>query len=284
MALTVRACAKLNLTLDIVGKRQDGYHSLNMIIQSIDLADKLSFSLRNDNKIFVTSTNTSLGGENDISYKAAKYFLAETGKNIGVDIHIEKNIPLSSGLGGGSSDAAAVLLALNTLFGNLLSVEKLEKISINLGADVPYFLHGGAAFVSGVGEKIEKLPTMPDCFIVVSKCGEKKSTKDMYQIIDLYDDLPKIDNNSAISALTSGDLNSLCKYIENDFSHAWDIDFIKNIILKFSPKAVSLSGSGPSVFSIFDNEKDAFLCKNELKNNNFTAFITRPTQKAIHFD
>ena len=169
MQLSCKANAKINLTLDIVGVRKDGYHILDMIMQSVSLADTVKISLNNIPQINVESSCNIISGENNIAYKAASYFLKEANINSGVDIYIEKNIPMSAGLGGGSADAAAVLLALNSLFNGPLDKKTLEKIALKLGADVPYFLYGGTVRVGGIGEEMKVLPPMPDCFIIIAK-------------------------------------------------------------------------------------------------------------------
>lgn len=285
MALTVKACAKINLTLDILGKREDGYHLLDMLIQSVDLSDILDISLRNDGLIIVSSNDSDLGGENDIAYKSADLFFKKTAIKTGVDIKISKRIPISAGLGGGSSDAAAVLLALNKIFDFPLKKEELEELALNLGADVPYFLTGGAAFVSGIGEKILPIGSMPQASILIAKCGVKKSTGEMYQKIDSLSDLPRPDTDNALLAIKRGDLELLCRSLGNSFSAAWDFAKIEKSLKSVGAWAVSLSGSGPSIFAIFDNLDTAKKAQDLLyKDFSFESFITNPCSKAIYFE
>ncbi len=281
----VKACAKLNLTLELVGKREDGYHLLETIFQSVSLCDRLEISKRNDNQILVSSSLETLGGKDDITYKAAKAFFMASKIDGGADIKIEKNIPLSAGLGGGSSDAAAVLLALNELHNKPLNDANLNEIALSLGADVPYFLTGGAAFVSGIGEKVEKIGCMPNAIILIAKCGVKKSTADMYKKVDLIKNLPKPDNFSAKKAIAQNDLDLLCSSLGNSFTAAWDFEEIKNSNIKMGAKAVSLSGSGPSIFAIFTDVNLAQNAKISLNEKfGFEVFLTEPTEKSVYFE
>ena len=281
----VKACAKINLTLELVGKREDGYHLLETIFQSVSLCDRLDISTRKDNRISVRSSLETLGGNDDITYKAAKAFFMASEINGGADIKIEKNIPLSAGLGGGSSDAAAVLLALNELHNKPLTDCALNEIALSLGADVPYFFTGGAAFVSGIGEKVKNIGCMPKAVIMIAKCGVKKSTADMYRKVDLIKNLPKPNNRSAINAIKQNDLESLCNCLGNSFDAVWDFEETKNAIIDMGAKAVSLSGSGPSIFAIFTDVNLAQNAKILLNEKfGFEVFLTEPTEKSVYFE
>ena len=282
MEIHLKACAKINLTLDVVGIRPDGYHLLDMIMQSVSLYDEVSVKLNHTGSINVVSSDKVLGGEEDIAYKAAVAFLTYVNSNSGADITITKNIPTAAGLGGGSADAAAVLYGLNYLHEGVLSQAVLEAIALSLGADVPYFLNGGTVLVGGIGEIFEKLPDMPECFIVIAKNAQKKSTKEMYRIIDgLGKSDFRPDNMAAKQAIIKGDLNLLCENIGNVFLSAWPHNSIVDIMSDFNPLAVSLSGSGPSYFSIFTSCDQAEACLHELNNRGIKAFLTVPTKLAI---
>lgn len=281
--LKIKAAAKINLSLDIVGVREDGYHLLETVMQSIDLFDEISINLT-DKDISVISSNTDLGNKNDIAYKAAEIYLNEINSPKGVIINIQKNIPLSAGLGGGSADAAAVILGLNRLFGNPLNMEKMSELALKLGADVPYFLYGGTVLVSGIGEICTPISPLPKCYIVVAKKEEKKSTKFMYSLIDncqknIYDNTSEI-----VSAIENNDINAAMRLLGNSFSIAWDDTEIKSITDKFNPLAISLSGSGPTYFAVFGNKVSAENCANALITNGYQVFITRPIGKAILFE
>ena len=283
MKLSVKACAKINLTLDITGVRDDGYHLLDMIMQSVGLCDRLTVETDDSGVIEVTSSNNTLGGEDDIAYKAAKLFLEAVCSHKGVKIYIDKKIPTAAGLGGGSADAAAVLLALNRIFGDVLSLDRLEELSLKLGADVPYFLHGGTVAVSGIGDVFERLQDMPHCHIVIAKNAAKPSTGEMYRRID-SSPVYHPDNKKARKALANGDLTLLCRAAENVFSQLWNCEDVENIMRGCQADAVSLSGSGPSYFAIFKDARQAAACYQALLDANITAFLTEPTAAAIIFE
>ncbi len=284
MKITAKANAKINLTLDIVGKREDGYHLVDMIMQSVTLYDTVTIE-KTDNGITVNSSDNTLGGEDDITYKAAKLFFEASSVSGGANINIVKNIPVAAGLGGGSSNAAAVLMLLNKIYNYPLSAEKLEEISVSLGADVPFFLHGGTISVTGIGEVFDKLPDMPKCFLVIAKKDTKPSTKKMYEIIDSTDvSFFRPDNIFAKKAIAENDLDSLCKAIKNVFSAAWKPDIITDILKENNALAVSLSGSGPSYFGVFTSLTDAKNSVNELKVNGISAYLAEPTASAIEIE
>lgn len=282
MEMHLKVCAKINLTLDVVGVRPDGYHLLDMIVQSVNLCDEILVKTNNDGLINVKSSCDFLGGENDIAYKAAYTFLKGINSQNGAEIYIKKNIPTAAGLGGGSADAAAVLFALNFLHNSALSKEQLEKMALSLGADVPYFLNGGTVSVTGIGEFFEKLPDMPECYIVIAKNSEKKSTGEMYRIIDGLNDCKFRPDNSAVKQIIkNGDLDLLSTCIGNVFLAAWPHNIIVDIMNEFRPAAVSLSGSGPSYFGIFKDRISAQQCRDKLEEKGITSFLTVPTKQAI---
>lgn len=272
--MKVKAFAKINLTLDIIGKRSDGYHLLDMIMQTVDLCDLLDIELNDSGKISVSSSDSVLGGENDITYKAAELFFETAGIKSGVTINIEKHIPVAAGLGGGSSDAAAVVKTLNRLFNNPLSMSKLEEICIKLGSDVPYFLYGGTVRVGGAGEKFEPLPNFPDCFIVIAKNGIKASTGEIYRKIDSYEHLSHPETEKAVSAIKAGDLYSAAAVIKNAFDVIWDNSELYGIFRKYGAVSHAVCGSGPSVFAVFDNQANAQKAIELL--GDIEAYLTRP--------
>ncbi len=284
MELTAKTNAKINLTLDILGTLDNGYHKVDMIMQSVSLFDKVKVKKINSGTKVISSDET-LGGEDDITYKAAQLFFEISGISGGAQIEIQKNIPLAAGLGGGSSNAAAVLLLLNKLYNEPLSQNKISELALKLGADVPFFLKGGTMRAEGIGEKLSKLPDMPECFIVIAKVGQKKSTKYMYSVIDNADvSAYRPDTSAAITALNEGSLLSLCKNVKNVFSAAWEDSPLKDILSVSNALAVGLSGSGPSYFAIYENESDAKKTLLSLKEKNITAFLTVPTKKGIEIE
>lgn len=284
ISIKIKANAKINLTLDILGKRPDGYHLVDMIMQSVSLCDNIELSKLPQNEIIVTSSDNLLGGEQDICYKAAKLFFEKSELNSGVKININKNIPLAAGLGGGSADAAAVLLALNKMFSNPLSNTDLYNIAIKLGADVPFFLIGGTVYATGIGEQLTKLKDMPECYILIVKNGNKKSTAQMYKQLDDAESYGNFNTKKAKEAINKGDLNKICLNIGNAFTQLWDINDIKSVMLSRGAMAVSLSGSGPSIFGIYDDYNNAVLALNAFLDNNIQAFLTTPAKDAIAFE
>lgn len=283
MKLKAKANAKINLTLDITGKRQDGYHLVDMIMQSVSLYDVVTVE-RTNCGITVTSDNNALGGENDICHKAAVLFFSQSKAVGGAEISVLKKTPLAAGLGGGSADAAAVLLMLNKLFDEPLDMAVLEELALRLGADVPFFLDGGTVRVGGIGEIFTPLPNIPKCFIVIAKNGQKGSTKQMYEIIDSEPVLRRPDNEKAIEALKNGDLAMLSDNVCNVFSAAWEHNAAEDIMAAHNALAVSLSGSGPSYFGIYKKLADAKAAVEELQTQGITAFLAEPTEKAIEIE
>ena len=283
MKITAKAGAKINLTLDIVGIRDDGYHLVDMIMQSVSLYDTVIVETM-EKGIKVASSDMTLGGEEDICYKSAVYFFKESGISGGAEITVKKNIPLAAGLGGGSADAAAVLLALNKCYGNPLDLSQLEKIGLSLGADVPFFLHGGTVSVTGIGEIFEKLPNIPKCKIVIAKNASKPSTKEMYRIIDSSVITDRPDTKTVKRAIFNSDLELMCKNLKNVFSVAWEQTDIVDIFKSTNALAVSLSGSGPSYFGIFDDVQKANSAIEQFSSRGITCFLAEPTESAIIFE
>ncbi|MCQ2440932.1 MAG: 4-(cytidine 5'-diphospho)-2-C-methyl-D-erythritol kinase [Clostridia bacterium] len=274
--ITLKANAKLNLTLDICGKRDDGYHLLDSVMQSISLHDTVKLQIAD--KISVCCDCEEINGEDNIAYLSAVRFFEYVGISGGVKISINKNIPLASGMGGGSADAAAVICGLNKLYKTGLDETELCKIGATVGADVPFCIIGGTARVGGIGEKIEKLPDIPQCYIVVVKAGEKSSTKDMYKKLDGMDCLP-LKTDEMIKAINNRSIKEISLNCSNAFSSVFDYGDIKEVFIKTLPLGVSLSGSGPTVFSIYDGKEKAERCA-ELLNGT----VTVPQSKGIIFE
>ena len=283
MKLNVTACAKINLTLDIVGVRNDGYHLLNMIMQSVSLADKITVENVPNGEIKVLSSLSILGGEDDIAYKAANLFFKTANISSGVNICIEKHIPCAAGLGGGSAVAAAVLLALNKIFDYPLSNERLEEICLKLGADVPYFLYGGTISVTGIGDEFRKLDDMPQCYIVIAKNAQKPSTAEMYRQID-NGEYAHPNNLSAELAIKNDDYTLLCESVDNVFANLWNCEDVVAVMNENGADAVSLSGSGPSYFALFSDKNNAEKCVNAFTEKGIEAYLCQPTPKAIYFE
>lgn len=258
--LKSRAMAKINLTLDIAGRRDDGYHDIDSVMQSVTLCDMVSLNLSDGGgEITVNCFGKSCGEEN-AAYKAALEFMKISGKRFDIHIDIEKRIPQAAGLGGGSADAAAVLSMLNYVYGPL-SDDDLCRAALNVGADVPFCLSGGTALVNGIGEKITPIQYIGDYYVVIVKSGEKNSTGQMYGMIDSMSDSRTHFTQGFLQKYDNDDFGGAIKCTGNIFSRLYSgYGSIVAGIQNFSPMAVSLSGAGPSVYGIFDSETAAKKC------------------------
>lgn len=249
--MTLSAQAKINWTLDICGKRADGYHLLDSVMQSVSLCDTVKLEKSDD--ITVTCSVSHIEGEENIAAKAAEAFFRETGVSGGVKVHIEKKIPLAAGMGGGSADAAAVLVGLNIIYETHLSEEKLCEIGLSVGADVPFCIVGGTARVGGIGEKVEPLTAVEGIHLLLIKNGQKHSTKEMYQKIDAQP-LGEGVTEKAVAAICRHDKKELLQNIGNDFERVSGLYGVDELLTQDNPIAIGLSGSGPTVFAAFCEE------------------------------
>ncbi|MBQ6819037.1 MAG: 4-(cytidine 5'-diphospho)-2-C-methyl-D-erythritol kinase [Clostridia bacterium] len=278
MQLKIAANAKINLTLYITGKRDDGYHTLDTIMQSIGLQDLLTLSVCDQPCIAVTCSNNELAGEGNLAYQAAKrFFKAIDQRQKGVAIHIEKHIPLSAGLGGGSADAAAVLVGLNHLFNEPLSPDELKELALPLGADVPFCLVGGTCRAMGIGERLSVLPGVNNGYVVLVKPCEKESTGKMYQKYDEIKGLKDENKCVIIPKMVSNDLLFVTSLLHNDFLPLYEHEKVHEAItalLDAGAVGASLSGSGPTVFGLFadaDTAQQARACLTNGFNQVFCA-------------
>ncbi len=273
--------AKINLMLSITGKREDGYHLIDTVMQNISLCDYIS--IKPSAKLSVICKESDIENENNIAYKAAELFFKETGVTGRAQIKIKKTIPLAAGLGGGSADAAAVLLALNKIYNTRLSNERLEQIALCLGADVPFFITGGTKRAEGIGEKLTAIKHLNNGYFVLVKADKKPSTAEMYKRLD-SEDHQKPDVESAVTALENQDIYSLAKLMDNSFIAVWNNSEVKARLLEFNPLCVSLSGSGPTWFAFFEDKKNARLCYKSLKKQKAECYFTRPKNSAVIFE
>lgn len=279
--MKLKACAKINLTLDVTGKREDGYHLLDSVFQSVSLFDEIT--VEKCDIVSVNCTDGAICDKSNIAYKAAEKFFEFIGIVGGAKISIKKHIPLLSGLGGGSADAAAVIAALDKIYDTKLTQAQLCKIGLSVGADVPFCIVGGTARVKGIGEKIQKLPDMPDCAILLVKHGEKLSTSDMYKKIDAYPQ-QKFYTAAAVKGVSNGDLDAVCKNTFNAFSAVCDNENLISDIKITNPLAVSLSGSGPTLFAIYNNIYAANEAKTALQQKKYVPITVMPSKGGIIFE
>ena len=266
--ISLKAYAKVNLSLEINGKRDDGYHILDTVMQTVSLYDKVTISVADSGVIDVSCDDLSLTGENNLCYKAATLFFEKVKINGGCSVNIEKNIPLSAGLGGGSSDAAAVLKGLNVLYNNPLSYDGLKNLALKLGADVPFLIKGGTARAKGIGEELSVIENKLPLYFVLIKEGQKPSTAQMYKKFDELGfsySLEQISNNMEKS-LNDADFSLFVDSLKNDFSCVWNYEKIKQDLINNGADAVSLSGSGPTVMGLFKDKNDAFKAFEKLKS------------------
>lgn len=250
--MIVRAYAKINLTLDIVGKREDGYHLIDSVFQSVGVFDVVRVNKSNT----LSVRCTGIQNEDNIAFRAAKEFFRFTGIKGGAEIEIEKNIPVCSGLGGGSADSAAVIVALNKIYGTSLSKEKLAGIGLKCGADVPFFIYGGTARIGGIGEIVKPLDFAEGFHALLLKEGKKQSTADMYARLDGVP-AQKPSTGEFLEAAAKSGYKEALKYISNAFLPVSEGKSAYEALKSQNPIAVSLSGSGPTYFAIFENEDAA---------------------------
>ena len=269
--MEIKAYAKINITIDVGERRDDGYHEIDSIMQTVSLYDTVK--LERAEKTEVICSDNSLSGENNIAGRAAELFFELSGISGGAKIHIEKNIPYPAGLGGGSADAAAVLVGLNRLYGTEIPVEILERAAVRLGADVPFFISGGTKRCEGIGERLTALPSLPKCYFVIAKNGEKSSTGEMYKRLDSTP-RKRLDVSGAVEAVRLGDLDGLAQLCGNSFAGVCGLYGIDEVLSPSNPMLVSLSGSGPAVFAMYRDEAAAqYGCK-LLKDANIEHWLT----------
>lgn len=279
--MRIKAYAKVNLSLDIIGKREeDGYHLLRMIMQNIDLYDEIDVEKQVEGITISCNRSYVPVDERNLAYKAARIFIDKYEIKEGVKINITKNIPVSAGLAGGSTDGAAVLKGMNKIFGINASDEDLMELGLKLGADIPYCIKGGTALCEGIGERITELPSFKDKILVLVKPGFGVSTKEVYKAFDI----------SKVKSHPKTDM--LIKWMEND-----NLDLVatnmKNllenvtlrkhkILIRIKEEMNScgavgsmMSGSGPTVFAFFDDMLKAQKCFEKMKKNYKEVYITR---------
>lgn len=279
MKVTVSAPAKINLFLDIIGKLDNGYHSLFMVMQSVGLSDEISIELCEEKGIFLTCSDSRLPtDEKNIAYKAAKKFCEAAGLEPGFRINIEKKIPFAAGLAGGSADAAAVIVGLDKLLKTDFSQAKLCEIGLSVGSDVPFCIVGGTCLSQNTGGVLSSLKPLKDCFIVLAKPEAGVSTAEAYAAADntyLY----RPDSMRMLDACEKGDFELICKYAGNVFEQVIEVPErveFKEIMRAHGASLCQMSGSGPTVFALFDKKEDAENCASELKKICNDVFVATP--------
>lgn len=278
--MKVKAYGKVNLSLDIVGKREDGYHFLEMIMQTIDLYDVVNvvkipsgIEIR-CNKSYVPTDRRN------IAYRAAELFLETFKIKSGVRIEIEKNIPISAGLAGGSTDGAAVIKAMNDLFKTNASKERLSEIGVIIGADIPFCIYGGTALIKGIGEEVTPLKTFENHILVLVKTNFGVSTKEVYGAIDIKKIHKHPNTKALMEAIERNDERFISCNMKNVLENVTlnkhrVLKDIKNEMIKRGAEGALMSGSGPTVFGIFDDMLKAQRCYDAMKKNFNEVYLTR---------
>ena len=277
------AFAKVNLTLDVLGKREDGYHDLKSVMQTISLRDEIEIDVGTGKPWNLLCSMEGIPcDETNLAWKAARvYFDAMKKDPDGLEIRILKRIPTQAGLGGGSADAAAVLRALNRHYGEPLSVFALAELGAQVGSDVPFCVLSGTAMVEGRGERVRKLPDMPDCIFVVVKPEFSVSTPELYQKIDNVDIVKRPDHKAMESALLAGDLKKVCDQLCNVFDPVVtqdnpELNYIKSLFYNYGAIGYQMTGSGSACFAVVSEfEIAAVLCA-MLKETYPNVYIAKP--------
>ncbi len=261
--MRLRALAKINLGLDVLRKREDGYHELRMIMQTINMYDQLDIEISKTPGIKITTNLPFIPvNESNLVYKAAKLLMDEFQVEQGITVDLQKFIPVAAGMAGGSSDAAAAMIGVNRLFGLGLSVKELMERGVKIGADVPYCLLRGTALAEGIGDKLRALPPCPDCYVLIGKPAISVSTKFVYENLHAneLEYHPEIDK--MLEAIQWHNLNKIADCMGNvletvTIPHYPVIQEIKDHMKEYGALNAMMSGSGPTVFGLFDDKATA---------------------------
>lgn len=284
--MKVKVAAKINLMLDILKRLDNGYHSLFMIMQSVDLYDNITVEKNNENKIIIKCDTDGVPcNEKNIAYKCAKaFFDACNIKEQGITIEIEKNIPMAAGTAGGSADGAGVLYCLNKIYKTNLTTTELAEIGAKVGADIPFSLTGGTAIALNTGNVIAPVKDLPECYIVLCKPDQDVSTPEAYAQFDALSRVRHLDRVAMIEAVASGDYKNICTYCGNVFEQAVEVPkrpHIKGVMRKCGADACCMSGSGPTVFGLFSDKEKAEDCYNKLSKKYDSVYLCKPANKGV---
>ncbi len=263
LELNLKALAKINLGLDVLRRREDGYHEVRMIMQTIHLYDKIQIRKLPKPGIEVTTNLYYLPvNENNLVYKAAKLLMDEFQITEGVHIGLKKHIPVAAGMAGGSSDAAAVLFGVNRMFRLGLSQQQLMERGVKIGADVPYCILRGTALAEGIGEKLTSLPPAPKCPVLIAKPPISVSTRMVYENLKLDESTVHPDIDAVISAIEAGDGRAMAEHMGNVLESVTCVRYpvigqLKDTMMRYGAMNAMMSGSGPTVFGLFPDRKTA---------------------------
>ena len=283
-----RAYAKLNISLDVLGLLPKGYHEMSMVMQSISLWDDVGISL-NDTGLICCRSNAAFlpSDEGNIAVKAAKAFFAAAGmEGAGAEISLTKRIPTCAGMGGGSSDGAAVLRAMNRLCGSRFTRRELETIGASVGSDIPFCVAGGTQLATGTGTTLEDLPPMPHCFILVCKPSFAIRTPELFAKIDSRRSRLHPDTAGILEGIRQGDVESIARRMYNVFEDVLprscrDIGRLKSLLLEHGALGSVMTGTGSALFGVFADEATAEKALIEIKKECPEAWLTQPVGKLM---
>lgn len=285
MRVTYNAAAKINLMLDIISTLPNGYHSLFMIMQSVSLFDKITVEKTGEGGIVLSSNEPKIPcDETNIAHKAAVAFFDYNNiQDRNVSVHIEKNIPFAAGLAGGSADGAGVIAALNDIYKTNLSEIELCRIGVKVGADVPFCLTGGTRLAQNIGEVLSPLPDLKECYIVLAKPDAGVATGPAYAEFDKHG-VRHLDTSSMLFAAANGDFEGICAKTGNVFEQLIEVPQrvpIKTVMYDNNTLCACMSGSGPTVFGIFEKEEDARNAYGQLKKDYKQVYICQPVKAGV---
>lgn len=271
-SIRLKARAKINLGLDVLGKRENGYHDVRMVMQTVGIYDRIIMTKIPEDEIRI---KTNVGflpvNENNLIYKAIKLIKDEFGIKEGIEVDLNKFIPVAAGMAGGSSDAACALFGMNKLFNLGIKTSELMEFGVSIGADVPYCIMRGTALAEGIGEKLTKLADMPFCYILVAKPPINVSTKMVYESLDMSEVVKHPDIDGIIDAINKKDARLVAERMGNVLEDVTVplypiIDVIKKDMIEHGALNAMMSGSGPTVFGIFEDEETMRACQSFLKS------------------
>lgn len=281
--LTLEAHGKINLGLDVVRRLENGYHEVRMIMQSVELADIVTLRRLQENRIIIKTDKAGVPcGEENLAYKAAKLLKEKFSLTAGIEIMLEKHIPVAAGMAGGSADCAAVLKGMNELFGLGLSETELQKEGVKLGADVPYCIMGGTALSEGIGEMLKRIKMPPQCVLLLAKPDISVSTKYVYENLDLEGLKRHPDIDGMLRDIENGKLEELCGKLENVLETVTGKQYpvigeIENMMKERGALQAVMSGSGPTVFGIFKTKEEADAALHDIRERRLSeeVYISR---------
>ncbi len=271
-SIRLKARAKINLGLDVIGRRENGYHDVRMVMQTIGLYDRLIMTKIKEDDIRI---RTNIGflpvNENNLIYKAATLMKNRYGLSGGVEVDLNKFIPVAAGMAGGSSDAASTLFGMSKLYDLNIPARELMKIGVEIGADVPYCIMRGTALAEGIGEKLTRLPNMPDCNILIAKPAVNVSTRTVYESLDSTEIINHPDIDGIIEAIKAANVELMASRMGNVLESVTIplypvIDSIKKDMMDCGAINAMMSGSGPTVFGIFRDEESMIECQKFLRS------------------